>query len=133
MGLNDRVRDRLREEKAKQKVSERDLAGFLEWSQARVAQKLSGRTAITVDELESLCFALGIRPTEAVCDRWLEFAAELTPTELRVLELIRRLPKPAFDGLLTFLNVPRPGSADTMIESRGVTKKRPSIGKPRAR
>jgi transcriptional regulator with XRE-family HTH domain len=60
MSLNDRVRERLREIKAEKDVSHRDLAGFTGWSQAKVGQKLLGETEITLDELETLCFALGI-------------------------------------------------------------------------
>lgn len=129
MALNERVRQRLREEKSHRKLSERDIAGFVEWSQSKVAYKFSGRTPITLDELESLCFALGIQPTEAVRDRGLEFVADLTPTELRLLELIRHLPKPAYDGLLHFMQVnPKIGS-----ERRGATAKRDRFGKPRPR
>ena len=133
VALNERVRQQLREAKARRGLSERDISGFLNWSQSKVAYKFSGRTPITLDELEALCFALGTTPTEVVRDRGLEFCAEMTPTELRILELIRRLPKPAFDGLLTFLNVPRRPSADSSVESRGATPKRSSIGKPRPR
>lgn len=89
--LNTRVRNRLRDEKAKLKLSETDIAGQLQWSQPRVAQKLTGRTPITLNELESLCFAMGISPSECVRDRGLEFMAEMTPTELRALEQLRRM------------------------------------------
>jgi transcriptional regulator with XRE-family HTH domain len=128
MSLNDRVRERLREIKAEKDVSHRDLAGFTGWSQAKVGQKLLGETEITLDELETLCFALGIQPTEAVRDRGLEFCAEMTPTELRLLELIRRLPRAAYDGLLHFMQVnPKAGA-----EPRGATKKRDGYGPTRA-
>jgi len=89
--LNTRARERLRDEKAKRKLSENDIAGMLQWTQSRVAQKLSGRTDITLNELEALCFALSLSPTEAVRDRGLEFVAEMTPTELRTLERLRQM------------------------------------------
>lgn len=128
MTLNERTRQRLRDEKARLALSERDLAGFTKWTQSRVAQKLSGRTPITLDELETLCFALGIQPTEAVRDRGLEFVAEMTPTELRLLELIRRLPKAAYDGLLHFMQV----NPKLDAEPRGATPKRDGYGPTRA-
>ena len=127
MGLNERVRARLRDEKARRKLSERDIAGFVQWSQSKVAYKFSGRTPITLDELETLCFALSLQPTEAVRDRGMEFVADLTPTELRMLELIRQLPRPAYDGLLQFLQV----GPTSDIEPRGATPKRSGYGKPR--
>lgn len=103
--LNDRVRDTLRAEKARRRLSERDIANLIQWSQSRVAQKLSGRTPITLNELEGLCFALGISATEAVRDRGLEFVAEMTPTELRLLERIRQLTPDQRAAILQILGV----------------------------
>lgn len=122
-GLNERVRQRLREEAGKRKLSHRTLAAFLNWGQPKVTQKLTGRTPMTLNEFAALCFAVGLQPTEAVRDRGLEFSAEMTPTELRVLELFRQLPKAASEGLLTFLQI---SPARSEIESRGLTKKRRS-------
>lgn len=127
MGLNARVVARLREEADKRNLSYNDLAGFLQWSHSKVTKKMTQRTMIDLDELEALCFAVGIQPTEAVRDRGLEFVAEMTPTELRLLELIRKLPKPAYDGLLHFLQV----TPSVGAEQRGATPKRASGGKPR--
>ena len=101
--LNTRVRMRLRDEKAKLKFSEQDIAGMLRWSQPRVAQKLSGRTDITLNELEALAFALSISPSEAVRDRGLEFMAEMTPTELRVLERLRQMSPTDRDAFIHLL------------------------------
>lgn len=103
--LNDRVRERLKDEKALKKFSERNLAEWLQWSQPKVAQKLGGRTDITLNELESLCSVLGIAPSEAVRDRGLEFCAELTPTELRFLENLRRMTQADRDAFLHLANV----------------------------
>jgi transcriptional regulator with XRE-family HTH domain len=103
--LNERVRDRLKERKAEKKVSERDLARWMNWSQPKVAQKLGGRTEITLNELESLCFALDLAPTEAVRDRGLEFCAEMTPTELRILEQLRALDPPTRAAIFHLLNI----------------------------
>lgn len=129
LDLNDRVRERLREEKASRKISERDLAAFCRWSQSKVAQKLGGHTAITLNELETLCQALGISPTEAVRDRGLEFVADLTPTELRVLEIIRRFNKQGFE---TFLQMVQMMTGKVLVtEHRGATPKRAKYGKPR--
>jgi len=103
--LNDRVRDRLKTEKAKLGLSEQDLANWMQWSKPKVAQKLGGRTEITLNELDALCSALSVAPTEAVRDRGLEFCAEMTPTELRILERLRTLDAPTRDAILLLLDV----------------------------
>ncbi len=87
------VRMRLREEKDRQKMSTRDIAGILGWSQSRVGKILSGRVGLDLDDCESLCFALGIGLTEAVRDRGMEFCAEMTPTEMRLIEMWRKMGK----------------------------------------
>jgi transcriptional regulator with XRE-family HTH domain len=103
--FKERVRERLREEKASKGLSERDIADLIQWTQSKVAQKLSGRTPITLEELEALCFALSLSPTEAVRDRGLEFCSELTPTELRTLEKLRGLDPTTRAAFLQLLDV----------------------------
>lgn len=102
-GLNSRVRQRLREEMNKNDLSQQSVADLLRWTQSRVAQKLTGRTPITVDELEALCFAIGISPTEMVRDRGVEFCAEMSPTELRCLENLRTIPADERDAIYVLL------------------------------
>ena len=103
--LNERARERIRVEKAARKLSERELADLLQWSQSKVAQKLSGRTPMTLDELDALCFAVGIAPSEAVRDHGLEFCSEMTPTELRTLQQLRRLPSITRDAIMHLVDV----------------------------
>jgi transcriptional regulator with XRE-family HTH domain len=105
MELSDRVRQRIKDEMSRQHLSQRDVAGLLTWSQSRVAKVLTGRVEMGVDDLGALCFALNLHPTEAVRDHGLEFLAEMSPTELRILERIRQLPKPIFDAVMTLLDV----------------------------
>lgn len=125
--LNDRARQRLKEEKTRRHLSERDLAGILKWSQSRIAQKLGGRTPITLDELESLCFALGTQPTEVVRDRGLEFCAEMTPSELRFLETLRTFTPEEKQALMTLLHV----QFRSRLETRGATKPKSPLKKIR--
>lgn len=103
--LNDRVRERLRVEKDRQGLTEKDIADFVSWGQSKVAQKLRGRTPITMNELEALCFALSLQPTEVVRDPGLEFVADMTPTELRLFERIRKLTPDQRAAVLTVLGV----------------------------
>lgn len=129
MTLNDRVRERFKDEKARKHLSERDLAGMLNWSQSKVAQKLSGRTPMTLDEFDALCFALSLSPTEAVRDRGLEFCADMTPTELRILEVYRAMPKDTRENFEQFFLY----QTRIRVESRGITKSKPIIPRGRAR
>lgn len=112
--LADRARLRLREEMSRKHLSQRELADLLKWSQSRVARAMTGRSGIALDDLDALCFGVGLSVVEAVRDHGLEFLAEMTPTELRVLERIRQLPRPTLDALMTLLNVP----ANTRLQER---------------
>jgi transcriptional regulator with XRE-family HTH domain len=102
--LSEDVRLRLREEMGRQKVSQRDVAGLLDWSQSKVAHVLTGRVELNVDDLAAFCFALRLSVVEAVRDQGLEFVADLTPTELRFLERIRQVPPPVLDAVKTLVD-----------------------------
>lgn len=112
--LADRARLRLREEMSRKHLSQRDLADLLKWSQSRVARALTGRSGIALDDLEALCFGVGLSVVEAVRDHGLEFLADMTPTELRILERIRQLPTPVLDAVMTLLAV----NANTRLQER---------------
>ncbi len=109
-----RVRRRVREELDRLGVVQRDIAGQLKWSQAKVAQKLGGRTPWTLEEFEALCFIAGISPTEAVRDRGVEFCAEMTPTELRFLEIYRGVSQADRDSVVQLLT----GRSKLAVEDR---------------
>jgi transcriptional regulator with XRE-family HTH domain len=68
MPFSDGVLERLREQKTRLRVSQRAISEMLGWSQSKVAQKMSGRTRISVDELDALCGALEIRPENVLDD-----------------------------------------------------------------
>jgi transcriptional regulator with XRE-family HTH domain len=90
--LNARVIERLREEAQHKGVTTREIAEHLNWSQSRVAKLLAGRVEMTLDKLEALCGAIGLRPTEAVRDKGMEFAAEMSPTEFRIVQRMQQEP-----------------------------------------
>lgn len=102
--LSERVRLRLRDEMSRKNLSQRDLAGMLNTNQSRISKLLSGQIALDVDALEELCVVLGIAPTEAVRDHGLEFCAEMTPTELRLFQEMRKEPH-RFEGVLAIFEV----------------------------
>lgn len=131
MTLQERVRLVIREKMRERRLSQREVSDLLGgaangWSQSRVAKLLAGTRELDVDAMESLCFAVGVSVTEAVRDRGLEFCAEMTPTELRVLERVRALPPAVLQALMTMLDI-HPSS----IEPRGATKRKEILGKPR--
>jgi transcriptional regulator with XRE-family HTH domain len=103
--LSEQVRLRLREEMDKQKVSQRDLAGLLGWSQSRVAHLLTGRVEMSIDDLAEMAFGLSMSVVEAIRDRGLEFMAEMTPTELGALNALRALPQADRDAIIQILGM----------------------------
>jgi transcriptional regulator with XRE-family HTH domain len=118
---------RVRAEMARKKMSQRDVAGILDWSQSRVSKNLNERIELGVNDLGDLCFAVGISLTEAVRDQGLEFCAELTPTEVRVLEGLRHIPQGLSDYIVGFI-----------LHLSGTAKHRPErhagpLDKPRKR
>jgi len=125
---SERARRRLTDEMKKQHLSQRDLAGLLNWSQSKVSKLLKGRSDLGVDDLFELCFAVSLSPLEALRDRGLEFYAEMTPTELRVLEQLRAMSQAERDAFLVLLRA-RVGPS----EAPSATARRPILGKPRRR
>lgn len=113
---------RVREEMTERKISQRDLAETMRCSQGRIAKILNGGVNLRVDDLDTLARAVGISLTEAVRDRGMEFQAEMTPTELRVLERLRRRPG-VLQAIMTMLDM---GEATT--QSRN--PQRPVRGRP---
>lgn len=105
--LNDRVRARLKEEIKRKHLSQRKVAHILNDPelQPQISRLLSGKQVIRLADLERLCFAVGIAPTEAVRDHGLEFCAEMSPTELRFLEALRALDPIDRDAVLRVLHV----------------------------
>lgn len=114
---SERARLRIREEMARKHLSQRDLAGILDWSQSRISKNLNARIELGLDDLAAMCFGVGLSLTEAVRDHGLEFCAEMTPTELRVLERFRQLPPPIMEAVMTLLQVP----SNTRIQERRAT------------
>lgn len=102
--LSERVRQRLRDEMSRKNLSQRDLASLLNTNQSRISKLLNGQIGMDVDDLDALCMVLSVPPTEAVRDRGLEFCAEMTPTELRLFEQMRREPS-KFAAVLALFEV----------------------------
>lgn len=102
-----RACERVRTEMQRLALNQADLAGLIGWTQSKVSKVLNGETVLTVDDLEALCFGVSLRISEAVRDHGLEFCAEMTPQELRVLEELRRR-HGTLDGLMQLLRIAAP-------------------------
>lgn len=123
MSASTRALLRIREEMTERHLSQRDLADVLHCSQGRIAKILNGGVNLRLDDLDALAKAVGIALTETVRDRGMEFYAEMTPTELRILERIRRRPQ-AIQAMLVLLDI-RPG-----VEPSPDTRKQKTRGRP---
>jgi transcriptional regulator with XRE-family HTH domain len=102
-----RACERIRAEMQRLTLNQADLAGIIGWTQSKVSKVLNGETVLTVDDLEALCFGVHVRISEAVRDHGLEFCAEMTPKELRLLDELHRRPG-ALEGLMQALRIAAP-------------------------
>lgn len=116
----DRARLRIREEMHERGISQRDLAEVLtkhtgeRWTQSKVGKVLTGRVQLQVEIAAIMAEGVGISLVEAVRDRGLEFHAELTPTEMRMLELLRQRPD-AMLGTLYHLGMAKSQPAPVVV------------------
>lgn len=124
--LSEQVRQRLRDEMSRKEMSQRDVAGILSWSQSRVAHLLTARVEMSVDDLSELSGAVGLTPTEVVRDRGMEFCAEMTPSEMRFLELLRQMTKVQRDGLMQVVQMAALGATEERRAAPKRAKKRAS-------
>jgi transcriptional regulator with XRE-family HTH domain len=95
---------RIRQEMTERRISQRDLASILKCSQGRIAKLLNGGVHLRINDVERMAKAVGIDVTEAVRDHGLQFLAEMTPSELRLLHRLRQRPL-QMHGLLQFLEI----------------------------
>lgn len=110
----------------RQHVTQADIAGMLQWSQSRVSKYLTGRMELTVDALAALCFTVNLSLVEAVRDQGMEFCAEMTPTELRVLERLRQLPDAERNSFITLFQL----HATTRAQERRARPPKPPPKRP---
>lgn len=101
------------------------------WTQSRISKLLNGHAQLGLEELEALCFAVGLSVVEAVRDQGMEFLAEMTPTELRTLQRIKLLDEETRDAFLRILDVKLRGVVTTRYAGKEPVRG-PRFGKPRA-
>jgi len=98
------VRLRIREEMDRKHLALRELAQLIEMPVSTLGHILSGYSEMRVPDLFLICWGVGISPVEAVRDRGTEFAAELQPSHLRIIERLKQLPH-LVDPVMLMLNV----------------------------
>lgn len=127
---SDRARLRLREELQARNITQQDLAEALTeitgevWSKGKVNHVLNGHVQLLVDDADAIAKVAKLYLTEVVRDRGLEFYAEMTPTELKILERIRRRPKVLQVVMMVCDLEPLPEPSPT------VRKQRRRVGRP---
>ena len=127
-----RIRQRLKEEIKARGITQTDLGDALSkltrefWSQSKVGKVLNGHVGLQLDDLAAICEVIGISLAEAVRDRGLEFYAELTPSEVRIIEELRKDP-PAKQFVIDTLHI-----RQTRVENPAPTP-RPRLGRPKNR
>ena len=96
---SERARQRMREHLRRRNISQRILAERLErltgdtWSQSRVHKVLVGRVELRVDDVAYIASVADTSLVDIMREPGREFVADLTPTELRVIEAIRARPE----------------------------------------
>lgn len=125
MTVADRALLRIREEMTTRQLTQRDMAERLKCSQGRIAKLLNGHTELRLNDIAELAQSVGLSLVEVIRDRGLEFFAELTPTEVRILELLRLNPH-TLQGVMVLLRMTGDGQKPSVVVS-----KRGKVGRPR--
>ena len=110
MNAAERVRQMVIALMDERKFSQRDFAERMGRSQPWVAKVIRGPRKggqdVRLEDLDDLALALGVTSVELVRDHGLEFVAELTPSEMRVLQQFRKLPAPLQQTVRDMLTIP---------------------------
>lgn len=94
-----RIRQKLRDKLAHRKISQRALAARLyrttgeEWSQSKVHKILTGQVELKVDDLSLMAAEAGLSLVELVREPGRELVADMTPTEMRIVNAMRESPR----------------------------------------
>jgi len=97
--VSQRVRARVRDELLHRRLTQRVAAERLEaytgesWSQSKVHKILTGEVELKVDDLAAFARILNLSLADLMREPGREFLADLTPSELRLLEAVRDKPR----------------------------------------
>jgi hypothetical protein len=94
-----RIRQKLRDQLAHRKISQRALALRLSrntgehWSQSKVHKILTGQVQLLVDDLSLMAAEAGFSLVELVREPGRELVVDMTPTEMRLITAMRESPR----------------------------------------
>jgi len=97
--VSQRVRARVRDELLHRKISQRVAAERLEqytsetWTQSKVQKILTGQVQLMVEELAAFARVLDLSLADLMREPGREFVADLTPSELKLIEAVRDKPR----------------------------------------
>lgn len=106
--LSERLRAEVRDALAHRKISQREAADRAtlrtgeQWSQGKVWKILNGTVELGVEELAVLAEVAGINLVELFREKGRDLLADLTPTELAIVQALRERPElgPALQAIL---------------------------------
>lgn len=101
----DRVRERMERWMALAGLSQRDFAADLEKTQVWLQKVLAGENDVRLRTLDDIARAMRTTAAELVRGDEDRYQLELTPTEVRIVEQLRRRPE-AFHAIAMLLEVP---------------------------
>ena len=101
----ERVQARLRRWLDTTGLSQREFAADLQRSQVWLQKVLAGKIRVTLKDLDRVARAMRTTASELVRTEEERYQLELTPTELRLLEALRRRPE-AYESLFDLMHLP---------------------------
>lgn len=105
----ERVRERMRRWMETANLDQRTFAGDLKKSQVWLQKVLTGENQVRLRDLDQIADAMRTTTTELVRSDEERYTLELTPTEVRIVEALRRLRADVLDAFLKLLDA-RPTS-----------------------
>lgn len=119
-----RVRERMRAWMETTQVGQREFAGDLQKSQVWLQKVLTGENHVRLKDLDEVAHAMRTTSSELVRSKEDRYQLELTPTEVRILEKLRRRPE-AFQAVAALLQINAISTAPTSTaEAKPSRKKR---------
>jgi transcriptional regulator with XRE-family HTH domain len=118
-----RVRQRMKHWMDTTGVGQRDFSGDLHKSQIWLQKILKGENHVRLKDLDEVAQAMRTTASDLVRGDDERYQLELTPTEVRILERMRRRPE-AFTAIASLLGVPTAVLPDKIVKTSLKFKKR---------
>lgn len=103
----ERVRQRMRDWMETVQIGQRAFAADLNKSQIWLQKILAGENSVRLKDLDDVARAMRTTASELIRSKDDRYQLELTPTEVRIVENLRRRPE-VFLGITALLHMPPP-------------------------